>query len=242
MIISLSFLLGELATATSVVMASANPMPVVSTRMPLENRENIACGSRGGPGVRGANGRCLSWRDMGYGGSTYRGRTNYARPPSTYGGSIYSRSDNSFVPSAPTLGSNPSTVTAPTSRLQDKITIQGLVLEIRQGEPPELYLGERIVLKGFGATRLSFHGLYYHFSKSFVLVHESSGGNSCPGFFYVLEIAETKVIASSSFGTCSDLPEVTFTRDSLLVALPDARRGRIVCRYTPGKNHVEELR
>lgn len=32
--------------------------------------ERVACGSRGGPGVRGANGRCLSWREVG--GSRYR--------------------------------------------------------------------------------------------------------------------------------------------------------------------------
>src|SRR5688572_19780634 len=48
---------------------------------------SAACGSRGGPGIRGANGKCLSWSQA-YGiprpgsGSTYRSRPLYNPPTS----------------------------------------------------------------------------------------------------------------------------------------------------------------
>jgi hypothetical protein len=43
---------------------------ITLTTLLLCESAHPACGSRGGPGIRGSSGRCLSWRDVG--GSSYR--------------------------------------------------------------------------------------------------------------------------------------------------------------------------
>lgn len=197
--------------------------------------QTIACGSRGGPGVRGANGKCLSWRQLGYAGIRYRGGTSSGRYVPNIAVRSYGHTAGSMVPF----------VQSHTSAKRDgveKFRINGLVLEIRQGTPPELRWDNRVIVSGAGSTRFHLHSLYHHNSKTFVLVHESTGGNACPGFFYVVEVSGSMGAASKSFGTCSDLPDVTLSRDGLHIKLPDYRGGYAVYRYLSGSGTIQELR
>lgn len=80
-----------------------------------------------------------------------------------------------------------------------------------------------------GGQRFVFDGMpYAAFGTRLgdvVLLSVSSGGSMCPAEFVWLDTRPGLVRLSDRFGTCSDLAEVTWDAESLIVTMPSMRPG-----------------
>lgn len=55
-----------------------------------------------------------------------------------------------------------------------------------------------------------------------VLIQASSGGNGCPAMYFVVDIHKNgEVKKSPDFGTCSDIPKITYLNNSLVLTMPE---------------------
>jgi hypothetical protein len=188
----------------------------------LSGLERIACGSRGGPGVRGANGRCLSWREVG--GSRYgRHLAPEKHPPTPAAIVVPTPWKAQILPERPREtwglvkpsmhgGSRPTTST--------KLSVLGRTLEIYRGDPPIIVVGDQVVLRSEGFGSVSVQGIYEADARAYVLVQENTGGRLCPATYRILEIAVGPPRTSEPFGTCSDLAIVRMTSGAIQVHLP----------------------
>lgn len=62
----------------------------------------------------------------------------------------------------------------------------------------------------------------------FVLVQASSGGNGCPAMYFVVDIDKNgRVKKSPDFGTCSDIPKITYNNNSLVLIMPELNGKKI---------------
>ncbi len=73
------------------------------------------------------------------------------------------------------------------------------------------------------------------------LLQTTTGGNACPAYYRFVTIEKSgKAVLSDSFGTCSDLYEVSYTSKELRVSIPRMQEsGTATYLYVKGK--VKEL-
>ena len=69
-----------------------------------------------------------------------------------------------------------------------------------------------------GNNSLSHLGTYALGTKDIVLIQDN-GGAGCPALFYFITLSASKIKASQSFGTCSDLIKVKATDKNVLVTM-----------------------
>ena len=61
-------------------------------------------------------------------------------------------------------------------------------------------------------------------SKDILLVSEYSGGNACPANYFFLIVTKNQIVISEIFGNCSEMPEISRIKDTILVKFPRGSR------------------
>lgn len=69
-----------------------------------------------------------------------------------------------------------------------------------------------------------------------VLVQASSGGNGCPAMYFVVDIHKNGTVKQSpEFGTCSDIPKISYTNNNLVLQMPELNGKKVsTFKYTNG--------
>ena len=106
-------------------------------------------------------------------------------------------------------------------------TLAGKLEIVRTGDESEptdeIRLNGKMIFKADPLYSLSVHTHFLSLdgvAEAF-LIFEASGGNGCPGEFFLLTIASSKkATISEGFGDCSDTPTVTQKPDSLTFTFP----------------------
>ncbi|MBS0252733.1 MAG: hypothetical protein JSR78_16890 [Proteobacteria bacterium] len=99
--------------------------------------------------------------------------------------------------------------------------VKGKRLAVRNGSPPVLVLGKKVILRpSDDIAYLNIHGAYEGVGRTFVLVSESTGGNGCPVMFAIVEMQGKNVSVSEQFGTCNDVAKAEAKDDALIVTIP----------------------
>lgn len=65
-----------------------------------------------------------------------------------------------------------------------------------------------------------------------VLVQASSGGNGCPAMYFVVDIHKNGTVRQSpEFGTCSDIPKISYSNNSIILQMPELN-GKKIATFT----------
>lgn len=69
-----------------------------------------------------------------------------------------------------------------------------------------------------------------------LLVQASSGGNGCPAMYFVVDIHKNGIVKQSpEFGTCSDIPKISYSNNSIILQMPELNGKKIATfTYTNG--------
>lgn len=61
-------------------------------------------------------------------------------------------------------------------------------------------------------------------AKDILLISTSSGGSACASSYVFLIVSQKQAVASADFGNCSDMPDVSRIKDTILVKFPRMSR------------------